>query len=145
MRLFSLTVMLAAVFAPDRPNPTEPPKPPIMDFELPQGTWVVVEYQTENGPMDPASVANHPKLIIKGNNYSWANSGGGTFKIDPKLAPKHVDYTVGNLQAQAYLGIYELNGDTFRDCMATPGRPRPTDFTTPPGSGRIMMVYRRVR
>jgi hypothetical protein len=63
-------------------------------------------------------------------------------KIDATKMPKLVDYTLGG---QVYLGIYDLQGDIFRDCIAPPGKERPIDFTVPRGSGRMHFVYRRVK
>jgi uncharacterized protein (TIGR03067 family) len=92
------------------------------------------------------SVANYSKLHIKGDKFGWSSPDYGTFKIDPTKNPKTIDYWPGrgNDPAQAWQGIYELSGDTFRDCMAPPGKPRPTEFSTPAGSGHIMMVFKRV-
>ena len=42
-------------------------------------------------------------------------------------------------------GIYELNGETLKICFAAPGKPRPTDFTNKPKSGRIVEVLERVK
>ena len=38
---------------------------------------------------------------------------------------------------------YELDGDTYRYCLAPPGKPRPTAFASPPGSGLSLGVSRR--
>jgi uncharacterized protein (TIGR03067 family) len=118
-----------------------------MDFENLQGTWTVIDYETQNGKMDAQSLKNHSKLVIKGNAYGWGSPGSGTFKIDPTKTPKTVDYHQGpgNNPNQIWLGIYEIHGDTFRDCIAPPGQPRPKDFSTPPGSGHIMQVHKRMR
>ena len=40
--------------------------------------------------------------------------------------------------------IYQLDGDDLTYCIAEPGRPRPTDFTTAPGDGRTLVTLRRI-
>ena len=40
-------------------------------------------------------------------------------------------------------GLYKLDGDTYTEVIAQPGKPRPTSFTAPKGSGRTLLVYRR--
>lgn len=143
MRYLAMSILLTLSTAPDRPNPT--PAPPQNDQELIQTTWRVVVWQTENGQMDPETLKNYARLTFKDGKYHWSSGGGGTYAIDPNKSPKTVDYVIAGAAGQLYKGIYELNGDTLRDCMAPPGRERPTDFTTPPGSGHILMVYKRVK
>ena len=41
------------------------------------------------------------------------------------------------------LGIYEVEGDTFKACFSKPGDERPTDFTSKPGDGRTVSVWKR--
>jgi hypothetical protein len=42
-------------------------------------------------------------------------------------------------------GIYELDGDTLRFCVAPPDKDRPTEFTSRKGSGYTLRVFRRVK
>ena len=41
------------------------------------------------------------------------------------------------------LGIYELDGDTYKFCLAPAGKPRPTEFTSKEGSGHSLGVSKR--
>lgn len=41
------------------------------------------------------------------------------------------------------LGIYRLRNGLFTYCMALPGKPRPTDFTTPAGSSQTLIKLER--
>ena len=42
------------------------------------------------------------------------------------------------------LGIYELEGDTFKVCFAAPGKAdRPTEFKSAAGSGHRLLVLKR--
>ena len=51
----------------------------------------------------------------------------------------------GDLKGQTSLAIYELVGDTLRICRAAPGKARPTEFASKPGSGLTLMSYQRAK
>jgi uncharacterized protein (TIGR03067 family) len=65
-------------------------------------------------------------------------------KIDPSKKPKHSDatFTEGELTAKT-LGIYEVDGDNMKICYGLPGKDRPTEFSSKPGSGQVLIVYKR--
>jgi uncharacterized protein (TIGR03067 family) len=69
----------------------------------------------------------------------------GTVKLDPTNKPKTIDvtFTGGERKGQRVLGIYEIDGDAFRICVARPGDERPAEFSAKAGSGRILVVYQR--
>jgi uncharacterized protein (TIGR03067 family) len=73
--------------------------------------------------------------------------GEGTVKLDPTKKPKTIDvaFTEGEHKGKTALGIYEIEGDTFRVCLARPGSGdgRPAEFFAKAGSGRILVVYQR--
>ena len=71
--------------------------------------------------------------------------GEGTAKFDPAKKPKAIDvaFTEGEHKGQTVLGIYEIDSDAFRVCVARAGDERPTDFSTKAGSGRTLIVYKR--
>ena len=141
MRCLALSLMAVVSLIPVRPDRYPPPTP---DIERLQGTWEVIAFETPQGPLDAAALKNYPKLIIQGNVYRWSTGGAGTLKLDPARQPKGVDF--GSLDGTGTIreGIYEIEGNTFRDCIAPPGQPRPILFGTPAGSGYIMQVYRRI-
>jgi hypothetical protein len=51
--------------------------------------------------------------------------------------------TDGFTKGKKQLGIYELDGDTLKSCFAKPGEERPTDFTSKPGEGRTLSIWKR--
>ena len=71
--------------------------------------------------------------------------GEGSIKLDPTKKPRTIDatYTGGERKGQAVLGIYEIESDTFRVCVARPGDERPAEFSAKAGSGRTLIVYKR--
>lgn len=67
-------------------------------------------------------------IAIKANTQERAN----TYRIDPTKDPKTIDLI---WKGQVTLGIYYLNGDKFKLCLAPEGsRKRPTDFEGKKGS-----------
>jgi uncharacterized protein (TIGR03067 family) len=80
------------------------------------------------------TVANKGKVFVR-----------GTTAVDPTVNPKAMDltFTEGPPKGKTSLGIYEIEGDTYRFCRAAPGEPRPKAFASGPGSGLALMTYRR--
>jgi uncharacterized protein (TIGR03067 family) len=68
-----------------------------------------------------------------------------TVKLDPTKKRKTTDvtFTEGENKGKTVLGIYEIEGDTFRACHARPGDERPTEFSAKAGSGHVFIVYKR--
>lgn len=116
-----------------------------------EGTWkgFVVERRGERPDRGPASLDD---LLITAERISYrpnpsAGPDEGTYRLDPSRNPKHMDAsgTAGQSRGKSYLGIYALEGDTLKWCVANPGRPRPTEFLTNPNVGQFLMILKRVR
>jgi uncharacterized protein (TIGR03067 family) len=71
--------------------------------------------------------------------------GAGTFKLDPTKRPKTIDitFTEGKHKGKTVPGIYEIESDAFRVCIARDGDERPAEFSARLGSGRTLVVYKR--
>jgi len=71
--------------------------------------------------------------------------GEATVKLDPTKKPKRIDvsFTEGQHKGQTLLGIYEIDSDAFRVCVARSGDERPAEFSAKAGSGRILIGYKR--
>jgi uncharacterized protein (TIGR03067 family) len=69
----------------------------------------------------------------------------GTIEIDPTKKPKTVDFTSTQekTKGQVSRGIYEFDGDSYRLCLAAPGKDRPKEFSGKEGSGHALIVYKR--
>src|SRR5260370_22729696 len=87
------------------------------------------------------------KRVCKGHETTTTMGGQMFLKakitIDPAKKPKTIDYqmTDGFTKGEKQLGIYEVDGDTFKACFSSPGAERPTDFK--PGDGRTTSVWKR--
>jgi len=74
-------------------------------------------------------------------SYSWRSNA-----FDPTKSPKTIDFTIkeGDGKGNLHLGIYELGENTRNLCFAPPGKERPTEFTSKPGSQHILVAFERV-
>jgi uncharacterized protein (TIGR03067 family) len=80
--------------------------------------------------------------IIKMGERLWFKA---KFTLDPTKNPKTIDYEIleGSDKGKLQHGIYELDGDRARFCMAEPDQPRPTDFKSTPGSHWTLSEWKR--
>jgi uncharacterized protein (TIGR03067 family) len=150
MSSYALLALMAASFvAPDDRNADAIKK----DYERLSGRWRLVS-AIEDGKEVPADEVKKTELITKGDTFTilgdskLGTSPSGTFKIDPSKTPKTVDSLQGKgpNKGETILGIYEIIDDNNkRACWAPPGKPRPTDFTSKPGSGHLLQVWKRER
>ena len=111
------------------------------------GTWTGVS-ATEDGKEVPKAEAEAVRLTVAGEKYTLREGGEdivGTHKLDPTKTPKQIEAVraKGPHAGEKMLGIYELDGDTFKVCFAAPGKDRPTEFKSAAGSGRRLLVLQR--
>ena len=115
-----------------------------------QGEWSMVSGSADGQPM-PEQMLKQMKRICKGDETTTTMAGQLFLKakitIDPSKKPKTMDYQMsdGFTKGTKQLGIYEVEGDTFKSCFGKPGAKRPTDFTSKPGDGRTLSVWKRER
>jgi uncharacterized protein (TIGR03067 family) len=112
-----------------------------------QGRWSRVSAVT-NGRPAPEETVKQSTLTIAGDKYTLKmgdQTRQGTLKLDPTKQPKAIDIisAQGPNKGKSLLGIYELEGDTFRYCVAEPGKERPTEFASKPGGGHSLFVNKR--
>lgn len=122
------------------------------DYARLSGTWQLTR-GVVNGKPVPPSVARNTILITDHNTFRFPKAKGvgthpaGTFTVNPNTKPKQVDSIAeGGLHAgQLTRGIYEiLDASHKRACWGPRGGPRPTEFTSPPGSGRILQYWKKI-
>ena len=123
------------------------------DYERLTGTFQLVSGVIDRKEV-PEDVRRQTKLVTTTDKFTVSaggqagTSGAGTFKIDPTKSPKTADslQTEGPDNGKTLLGIYEIIDDNHkRACWAPVGKPRPTAFTSEPGSGHILQVWERVK
>ena len=113
-----------------------------------QGEWSMVSGSADGTAM-PEAMLKEMKRVCKGDETTTTMAGQVYFKakitIDPSKKPKTIDYqmTEGFTKGKKQLGIYELDGDTFKSCFGKAGGDRPKEFTSKPGDGRTLSVWKR--
>jgi uncharacterized protein (TIGR03067 family) len=108
------------------------------DLEKLQGTWRIASLAIDGNSM-PATGS----ITIQGDRFTTAAMGAeysGTIHIDAAKRPKRFDlvFDSGPHAGSRSLGIYLLDGESWRICLGSAGNPRPTSFATSPGSGHAV-------
>ena len=113
-----------------------------------QGEWTMVSGERD-GHAFPADFIQRSKRVAKGDEVTVTLQGQlfmkAKFTLDPAKSPKSIDYSVtgGPYAGKAQLGIYQFDGDKVTFCFSTPGKERPTAFSTQPNDGRTLSVWKR--
>jgi len=138
MKKFHIALLIGFTLLNLAPIRAEESKAAKKDLAALQGEWSMVSGSADGQPM-PDEMRKQMKRVCKGDETTTTMSGQVFFKakitIDPSKKPKTIDYqmTEGFTKGKTQLGIYELEGDTFKSCFAKPGADRPTDFTSKTG------------
>ncbi len=114
------------------------------DLEHLQGTWSVVSLEMDGQRM-PGGGA---QIVVRGNRFTTNAMGAayeGTVTIHQDTSPKSFDlrFEQGPEKGNINFGIYELDGDTWKLCLATRGSDRPKEFAAPPGTGIAVETLHR--
>ena len=113
-----------------------------------QGEWMMISGSADGQAM-PDDMRKQMKRVCKGDETTTTMNGRVFIKakitLDPSKKPKTIDYemTEGFTKGKKQLGIYEVDGDTFKACFAAPGAERPADFSSKPGDQRTLSVWKR--
>ena len=113
-----------------------------------QGEWSMVSGSADGQPM-PDALLGSCRRVCKGDEITVTIGAQTLMKakvsIDPSKKPKTIDYEVidGPTKGKRQLGIYELDGNTFKSCFGAPGDERPADFASKSGDRRTSSVWKR--
>src|SRR5262249_53979078 len=105
------------------------------------GLWAVVTCGYEGGMWSEAEIRATCRHIILGTDregetpgsdfYLWA---GGRFRIAPQGSPKEIDlgqvWKGAVIPSSLQLGLYRVEQTRLTLCLAWPGHPRPSGFTS---------------
>jgi uncharacterized protein (TIGR03067 family) len=113
-----------------------------------QGDWTIVS-ETIDGKKQPDDIQ---RVTMTYNGHHWVqrkngvivNEGNSEFRSNTN--PKEIDIlpTRGPSAGKVVPGIYRLNGDVYEGCFVLPGKARPTEFSSKPGSGQFYVTFKRV-
>jgi uncharacterized protein (TIGR03067 family) len=88
----------------------------------------------------PAGMLADARIAIAGSRFTSTGMGAtyeGILELDTSASPPRLDmkFDAGPEKGNTNLGIYQLDGDTWKLCLATRGTVRPASFASTPGSG----------
>lgn len=109
------------------------------DIKKLQGTWNITALELE-GAKQPDGAFEGAQITIKDDGFTTTAMGAaykGRFTVDASATPKTIDmhFFDGPEKGNTSLGIYEIDGDSWRLCLSIAGKTRPRTFATSPGSG----------
>lgn len=108
-----------------------------------KGLWRVTALEVNGKEIDPDVIKRfewifeNDKVTVKAN----VQERDSTFTVDPTKKLKTIDLT---WKDKTTVGIYDLQGDRLRICLAKEGeKKRPTDFVSKERSDVTLLVLRR--
>jgi uncharacterized protein (TIGR03067 family) len=149
--LIAVGMMLvpALILAADEPTKKEKGDKEAVKAEMAKfvGTWQLVSAETDGKKLAQEQAKQIRVVIAVGKHTVYFGdkpiAEGVPFRIDPTKNPKEVDDTLKD--GKVIRGIYELDGDTLKSCVAPVDKERPTEFTGKKGSGNTLRIFRRVK
>jgi uncharacterized protein (TIGR03067 family) len=113
-----------------------------------QGAWRMSSFVVDGDAADDDQIRSG-RLVVEGDRYVprfGSEAVGARFTLDPKTSPKSIDFTYldGPQKGKTVLGIYSFEGESLTICRAlTETERRPTKFAATPGSGTLLVVWKR--
>lgn len=117
------------------------------DLKLFEGTWNYAS-QEVNARKVPEELIKGAQLVVKGDAFTIKMPRAtyeGTLKLDVTKTPKTLDFvfTAGSLKGTTVPGIYEIEGDNLKLCLAHGNKERPKEFATKESSGHALEMLKR--
>jgi uncharacterized protein (TIGR03067 family) len=110
------------------------------------GTWQEVSNISDGKERAEADVKSSTVVIDASGKWEALKDGTvylkGSVKLDPSKKPRAAEWTVEGFD-KPVLGIYDVDGDTWKHCFAMDKRP--TEFGSKEGSGVTYIVLKRVK
>jgi uncharacterized protein (TIGR03067 family) len=135
----SLVLCLGAMMLIAADKPSDAVQKELSKFE---GTWLFESLEV-NGATVPADSLKTTRLVLKGDQFTMTDPMAtykGTFKFDLI----DMEFTEGPEKGKTIHAIYELEGDTYKVCLAMKGgAERPKEFAAKKGSGCALEVLKR--
>ena len=112
------------------------------------GSWIAAEAQRDGRPA-PEDIGH--QLAFNGDRFVITSNGqpvySGIFTLDPASQPATINlvHSEGEAKGTTWEGIYRLEGNMLVICddAFDPAKERPTSFATSPGSGHVLITFKR--
>jgi len=120
------------------------------EFEKLEGGWVLISAM-KDGKSLPEKEIKSLRVTMNSNRFQLEQDGRliaeGTFTVNAARTPNEINesHTAGRSKGKTYLAIHEIDGDQQKLCFADAGKPRPTEFSSKPGSGHLLQIWKRER
>jgi len=126
------------------------------DRSMIQGRWVILEIevggQDEQIPrINPTILVTDERIVSPVGVGVTTSPRGAPYLLIPSSTPKGIDFSLSELddglpdRNKVLLGIYSLDGDRLRFCIAGPDQPRPRAFVSNPDTQTRIVTLRRKR
>lgn len=160
-----IALALSLICTPCAAQP--PTQPSDLDLDRLQGDWRLVSVDDGSGTPPPPEVLKEMTFSIKGDKMPprkglFLAQDPATMTVNAETDPKSIDLLeFGQVRQkmadgkpgkmvpnpQALPGIYELEGDELRICLAGPAKSktRPEEFKTTGKDNEAIMVLRRIK
>jgi uncharacterized protein (TIGR03067 family) len=114
------------------------------DLDELQGNWNIVSMEIDGQEM----TGGGSRIEVRGDRFSSIGMGctyEGTVAVHEATKPKSFElhFEKGPEKGNVNFGIYELDGDTWKICLATRGSEPPKEFAAPPGTGIALETLHR--
>jgi uncharacterized protein (TIGR03067 family) len=140
----TLFVRLFAVFlAAFEPTEADASKKDLVKL---QGDWAIVSYVIDGKKLSDDEAQSLFRTFKKDECTVYLFDkplAKGKIRIDANKKPKTIDICPAESPDKPRLGIYEIEGDTLKICMASPGKERPKEFSSKKDSGQSLEVSER--
>jgi uncharacterized protein (TIGR03067 family) len=109
------------------------------DLDKLQGAWAIGAMEMDGEAMAPEAFVE-ARVVVKGDRFTSTGMGAvyeGTLVLDSSASPARIDmkFDAGPEKGNTNPGIYQIDGDSWKLCLATRGSVRPEIFQSPAGSG----------
>ena len=113
-----------------------------------EGVWRFGVVEVEGVKQPDAPFETNKLIVSKGGRYlivQGQRMTRGVIKLGPTETPKHYDVSITNgpRKGQTALGVYEIDGDSFKVCLPFRSKERPAALVSKPGSGCLFYVFKR--
>lgn len=148
LRCLSVFLVCACALVAAGRSPAEDPKGQKPEAAL-SGVWILSSLEVDGQKLSDEAIANST-ITVKDGKYTYKvqnqTEEEGTFKVDGSKKPPTMDLDIqtGKSQGKRQLGIYELDGKTWKLCVAEAGEElRPKEFHAKEGSKQLLFIFKK--
>jgi RNA polymerase sigma factor (sigma-70 family) len=112
------------------------------DHERIDGNWIIVN--DDGNRKGEFWVFDKDRMLMDAKS-TGLRARQYSHRLDASKTPKHIDITVTNVSGPSIgtiKGIYSLDGDELRLCLAPMNKDRPAAFPDKPGPGEVLILHR---